>query len=265
MIREISLGIRHFFSATSFLIQHRLLYFYLFPLLLSVLFYIGITAAIITFSDQITAWLLKDTFTGTGNPFTGSWSFLNFMTGKFIYNAAGVMVGLLIFLLSAKFSKYLILILLSPLFAYLSEIVEEKLTGKTYDLNLFQFIKDAGRGVLIAMRNFIIEMACIALFSVLGFFGGPFAIVIIPFLWLLGAYFYGFSMMDYTCERRKMSIGKGIRYIRRYRWLAIANGGMYSILDMVPLIGLCVAPVNAVVGATTAIIEMERSLYGEEV
>ncbi len=264
MIREISLGIRHFFAATSFLIKHRLLYFYLFPLLLSILFYIGVTAAILSFSSRITAWLLEDTFTGMGNAFTGTWSFMNFLTSNFIYNVTSVLVGLLVFLLSAKLSKYLILIILSPLFAYLSEIVEEKLTGKTYDFVLSQFIGDIGRGILLALRNFMIEMALIALFTTIGWIIGPFAILIIPFLWLTSAYFYGFSMMDYTCERHRMSISKGIRYIRRYRWLAIANGGMYSILDMVPVIGLCVAPVNAVVGATTAMIEMEHSLYGKE-
>jgi CysZ protein len=64
-------------------------------------------------------------------------------------------------------------------------------------------------------------------------------------------------MMDYCCERRRMTISQSVRFMRRNRWLVMGNGLMYSLLDSIPVVGLIVAPVNAVIGATTALLEKD--------
>jgi CysZ protein len=138
-------------------------------------------------------------------------------------------------------------------------VVEEKITGTVYPFVLSQFLNDILRGIRIALRNFTIEFLLIGLFTLLGFFIGPFAIFIVPILWVVSAYFYGFSMIDYTCERKRLSVKQGIAFVREHRALAVANGSLYALLDMVPIIGLMVAPINAVVGATTALLSIEKS------
>jgi CysZ protein len=54
-------------------------------------------------------------------------------------------------------------------------------------------------------------------------------------------------------------VKQGIAFVREHRALAVANGSLYALLDMVPIIGLMVAPINAVVGATTALLSIEKS------
>lgn len=258
-MQQFILGLKHFIAATGFMAKHKLLHYYLFPLLLSILFYIGITAFTIRFAKSITDYLIYKHLPVPEINTNDFPSFLAFFNANFIQNITTVIVGLVVFFIAAKISKYLVLIILSPLFAYLSEVVEEKITGNVYPFVLTQFLKDILRGIRIAVRNFIIEFALIGLFTIAGFFAGPFAILIVPILWLVSAYFYGFSMIDYTCERRRLSVKQGIAFIRQHRALAVANGSLYTLLDMVPLIGLMVAPINSVVGATTALLEMEKS------
>lgn len=258
-MKHLGLGIRHFFSATSFLAKHGLLYFYLFPILISVLFLAGMAVGIEYFSEYLVNLILGDYIPAEPVANNDFWSMVKGISKSTLSVALSVLIHIIVWLVIVKFSKYIVLILLSPVFAILSEKVEEKLTGNQYPFSWAQFLKDILRGSAIAIRNLFIELGLIAIFSLFGFMAGPFAFLIVPLLWLVSAYFYGFSMMDYTCERRKMSISQGVDYIRRNRGIAIGNGAMYMLLDLIPFVGLVFAPINAVVGATTAIIESEKN------
>ncbi len=248
-------AIHHFFAATRFLAKHKLLHYYLMPLALSIVLQISLFASIVVFSKYLAAQVLGTYMPQTVTEFKGFWQFLNVFAGFSLAKVAAFIIGIMVFLISSKFSKYLVLILLSPVFALLSEKVEEKITGIVLPFNTAQFLKDIVRGIVLAMRNLLIELALIAVFTIAGLFGGPFALLVVPILWLISAYFYGFSMMDYTCERRKMSISQSVDFVRQNRGLALGNGAMYLILEKIPFVGLCIAPINAVVSATTCILE----------
>jgi CysZ protein len=252
-------GIRHFISATGFVARHGLWYFYLFPLILSIAWYIGLFALLTSCSGDIGEWLIGPYLPEQDPQFEGFWSFLNVFTVVVIRGILSFLLGMLIYLLSTRFSKYIVLILLSPVFSILSEKTDEILTGRSYPFNPVQMLKDVLRGTIIALRNLCIELLLVGVFTIAAFFAGPFAILIVPLLWLLSAYFYGFSMMDYTCERRKMSISESVRFVRKNRGFVLGNGIMYAFLDKIPFVGLVIAPVNAVVGATTGLIELERN------
>ncbi len=258
-MQQFYIGLKHFINASCFMAKHKLLHYYLYPLLLSVLFYMSVTAFTIQFAESVTRHLVYKQVPMPEINAQSMPSFLSFFNGQFIQNITTILVGLVVLYIASKISKYLVLIILSPLFAYLSERVEEKITGQSYPFNFPQFVKDIIRGVRIALRNLLIEFLMIGLFTIASFFAGPFAILIMPFLWLVSAYFYGFSMIDYTCERKKMSIRQSVEFVRAHKQLAICIGSLYSILDLIPLLGLMVAPINAVVGTTTAIIEIEKN------
>ena len=68
-------------------------------------------------------------------------------------------------------------------------------------------------------------------------------------------YYYGFSMLDYSCERHKLSPAESINYIGAHKGLAIGNGIVFYLMHLVPIIGWVLAPAYAVVAATI-------SLYG---
>ncbi len=251
-------AIRHFIAATGFLARHRLLYFYLFPLVLSIVYYISLFAVIASFSAEITNWLLGPYLPKQDPQFEGFWSFLNFFTAFTIRGVLTFLTGFVIYLLSARFSKYMVLMALSPVFSILSEKTDEIITGKTYPFDLARTLNDILRGIFIAIRNLCIELAIVSLITVAAFFAGPLAFLAVPALWLVSAYYYGFSMLDYTCERR-MSLRESIAFIRRNRNFVLGNGVMYALLDKIPFVGLVIAPINAVVGATTGILEPGRN------
>lgn len=256
MIDQIIKSIKHFFNATSFLRKHQLMHYYLFPIILCVIYYLLLISSIKFFSEYLLEHLYGKYLTPIDQKIEGFWSFLSFFSLK---KLAVLLTWVISFLLTTKFSKYVILILLSPVFAFLSERVDEKLTGKNYPFDLFQLIKDIFRGIVIALRNLFIELFLILILTVSSFFAGPLAILLVPILWLISSYFYGFSMMDYTSERRKYSISKSVQFVRNNKGIALGNGMMYSVFDMIPVFGLIFAPINAVVGATISIIEKEKT------
>lgn len=258
-MKDFYLGAEHFFAATSFLRKHKLLHYYLYPVILLIIYFVLLTSAVLRYSAWLVRWIFGDRIPEKLPEFDGLFSFLNALGSFSVTGLVSFLAGLLIFLLSAKLSKYILLIMLSPVFAFLSERVDEIITGNRYPFNPVQFLKDIIRGTLIALRNLFLELLLIGLFSLAGLFGGPLAFLVSPVLWLIGAYYYGFSMLDYTCERRKMSIREGIRYIRNRKSFTLGIGVLYALLDLIPLFGWIVAPVNAVTGATSGLIALEKN------
>jgi CysZ protein len=251
-------GVKHFINASSYLFNKKLLHYYLWTIVVAILFYVGITGLILMFSGQISDWIITTYFPNQEKVYTDSFKLFKFLSTFSLRHLATFIIGLLMFLISGKISKYVVLILLSPLFSLLSEKVEELELNQIYPFNIIQFLKDILRGSLLAIRNLFIELFLIGVFTIVGFFSGPFAVLVVPLLWLVSAYFYGFSMIDYTCERKKMSIKESIQYIRKHRMFAIGIGSMYLLVELIPVVGMIIAPINGVVGATTGILEIEK-------
>jgi len=94
-------------------------------------------------------------------------------------------------------------------------------------------------------------------FIVAQFFGGGFKNVLLLSLPLaFGFYFYGFGFMDYINERRRLNIEQRIYFLRNHRGVAVASGSVYSLLFMVPYVGVVIAPIWACVAATLAMHEL---------
>lgn len=148
-----------------------------------------------------------------------------------------MLIEISIALLLMKFAKYLVVILLSPLLAHLSEKTERIITGKKHPFDFNQFLRDVKRGIHIAIRNFMWEyffFLIIFLVSLLGW-KDPKAAPIFYLTFVIGFFYYGFSFIDYVNERRKLNIDDSIIFIRNKRGLAIAIGSVYSFLILVPV------------------------------
>jgi len=148
--------------------------------------------------------------------------------------------------------KYLFLILGSPVFSYLSEKTESIIEGKEFVFNRSVFIHDMGRGIKLALRNcgwqtvytiFILILSLIPLI-------GSIAPVISG---LVECYFYGFSMLDYSCERHELSPSASINFIGQRRGLAIGNGLVFYLMHFVPFVGWVLAPSYALIAATISL------------
>lgn len=168
---------------------------------------------------------------------------------SFFFILLAFSIRIMILLLYFSYYKYLFLILGSPLFAYLSEKTEAILERREFPFSMQQFLKDMGRGITISLRNMLYQTIAVVLLIVLSFI--PVVGWITPlFAFFIECYFYGFSMVDYSCERHQMSTRQSIRFIKDHRGIALGNGIVFYLLMFIPVLGWVMAPSYAVIAAT---------------
>lgn len=167
----------------------------------------------------------------------------------FLFALGGIILWLILMLFYFSLFKYLWLIVGSPIFAWLSEKTESIITGKDFPFSFPQLLKDIVRGMRIALRNtlwqtvYTVSLLILSLVPVIGWVTPVFAL-------LIECYYYGFSMLDYSCERNRLSIAQSIYYIGSRKGLAIGNGILFYLMHLLPVIGWILAPSYAVIAAT---------------
>lgn len=150
--------------------------------------------------------------------------------------------------------KSLILILMSPFLSLLIDRVHQDRTGLNAPWSFRQIIRDAIRGIKIAIRNIFIQLLLMGLIGMIGFL--PMVGMVSPFfLLLVEFYFYGFSMMDYTNEIHQISVNNSIERIRKHKWKAVGNGMVFYLMLITPVIGWLFAPSY---GAVAAYLQLEE-------
>lgn len=156
--------------------------------------------------------------------------------------------------------KYIVLILLSPIFSILSEKVEKEIEGTEYEFEFKRFLKEIYRGIRIAGRNAMYQIALLLVISLLTFL--PLVNFIVPLaILLLDSYYFGFSMMDYYHERKEIPMKDSILLVRENKGLAIGNGLSYYTLCLIPFIGWIIAPIYAIVAGTIAAHHLNQKKY----
>jgi CysZ protein len=111
------------------------------------------------------------------------------------------------------------------------------------------------RGILLTFRNLLMEL----FLSLMLLIGGaiPVAGLLAPLALLLtSAYYYGFSLIDYSLEQRGYSIRRSVWYVKNHRGLAMGSGLMLTLTMMIPFVGIFLAGfvgIVSVVGATLAV------------
>jgi CysZ protein len=172
---------------------------------------------------------------------------------NFIFSFTGLVVWLIGALFYFSLFKYFWLIIGSPIFSWLSEKTEALVNGRTYEFSMDQWWRDSKRGMRIALRNMLWQSVYFLALFILAII--PFVGWAVPFLALIiEAYYFGFSMLDYSFERRNTDAGKSIRYIGLHKGLAIGNGMVFYLMLLVPFLGWIFAPAYAVVAATLTVV-----------
>ncbi|HLG40036.1 MAG TPA: EI24 domain-containing protein, partial [Chitinophagaceae bacterium] len=123
---------------------------------------------------------------------------------SFFFVMMGMMLRLILVLFYFSLFKYLILIIGSPVFAYLSEKTEAIIENKKHSLDWKELKKDAARSIRMALRNCLLQIlyfAGLVLMSLLPLIGWITPIIAI----LIECYYYGFSMLDYSFARNKFT------------------------------------------------------------
>ena len=251
MLKEIIIAFQSYAKAHRFIKAHRLWKWILLPGLLYMLlfavsmFFFGKTATnVVNYtiaSTGLQAWVQRINYT-----------WLNFL---FLFLFGSLWLVLMLFYFSLF--KYFWLIVGSPLFSYLSEKTESIMEGRDFPFSLKQLLKDAARGIRMALRNTLWQTVYSIAIILLSFV--PFVGWAAPLLGIfIECYYYGFSMLDYSCERHQLSATQSIRFIGTHKGLAIGNGFVFYAMHLVPIVGWLLAPSYAVVAATISLYHQKE-------
>lgn len=199
------------------------------------------------FEDRLRAWV-------------GGISWLQWLT-----SATGMLIRILLrivyFFLFMAFGGYIVLIVMSPVYSWLSERTEAALTGHEYPFSWRQLLWEVFRGIGIALRNMIFQLFFTVVFMLCSFI--PLIGLLSPLaVFLTSAYFYGFSFMDYTIERKRFNVKESVRYVNRNIGTVTGIGSVFALALMIPWFSLIVCSfvsLLSVMAAAIAISEQEKN------
>lgn len=212
--KEFWLGISSFWKAFQFIREHRLYWYFLIPAVFMLLiYYLGNLILHYNVDADL--------------------SNMNGIVWYFIHVAINISIAILLM----KFTKYIVVITLSPLFSHLSQRCEKIVTGNAYPTDYKQIVRDVKRGVRLAVRNMLWEYSFFLVILFIAWVGwdNPLKSPLFYLTFIVGFYYYGFSFIDYNNERRKLNERDSINYVRSHRGLAVGIGMVYSFLILVPV------------------------------
>jgi CysZ protein len=213
-LKHFWLGLLSFGRAIPFMVKHRLYFYIVFPAFVMMLIYKG------------------------GEMLVGRQSISEVNTMSEILNyLTKLLVDISLGIILMTFAKFIVVMVLSPLLTYLSEKCENLLTGNRYDFNLEQFWRDIKRAIRIALRNIVRQYLMILPIYFLAWFfwNNPSNSPLMWLIFLISAYYYGFSFIDYINERRKLDVKSSIEFVRNTKGLAISIGGCYALIIYGPV------------------------------
>lgn len=247
MLKEIIIALQSYGRAHQFVTKHKLWKWILIPgIIYALLFCVGMYFFWSSTSDFV-SWLSR---------FSGINRFLNRQHSgalSFLFIMGGIMVHIALVFFYFSLFKYLFLIIGSPVFSYLSEQTEALINGKEKTVTFErELLSDMRRGIRLALRNSLWQTVYVISILILSFI--PIVGWITPVICtFVECYYYGFSMLDYSCMRHKLSPSASIAYISEHKGLSIGNGIVFYGMHFVPVLGWVLAPSYAVIAATISL------------
>ncbi len=192
---EIQLAFRHYWRAFRFIEKKNLWTFLILPALLNLLIALIISFFAIKSSGQLVALFMKNLHFASSNN-----GFHRFLESVILL----ILRGMVLFMY-LKIYRYLVLILVAPILAFISEKVQSLDLGIEEHIQPKQYFNEFTRGMRIAIRNFFFEI----LFTVLILFVTFLITWLVPLapilILIVESYYMGYAMMDYRNEFLKMS------------------------------------------------------------
>lgn len=248
-IKDFITGIKSYFQGVVLIFQHNLWMFFLIPLtLFFVIFYGGNWILEDLKEVNLQAEIAKIDFQQEFTKIT----FQGIPSNKEELKLMVVGFQLIFVILASKLNKYLVLILLSPMNTLVATRAEYVLSGNIYKFEFKQFVSDIFRGVNFSLRNLFTQFIFVFIWFLIT--------LVFPFLdvftfwvmFIIGGYFYGASLLDYTLEKRKVSMEKSFSFIFKNAGITLSVGILFSSLFFTSF-GILLAPLTGVVAGTVAL------------
>lgn len=179
-----------------------------------------------------------------------------------ITSLLNLLFALITFLLNLKITKFIVLAVLGPLIAMLSERADAEFQVQLASTWRWEsFTHGLVRGAKSASLMFMVEMSLGAVIGTGSFFISlllpflaPFLAILTPLAFvLIGSWFYGAAMFDCIWERQGLGSRDGLRATRKYGIAVTGLGLPLYLLMTIPFLafplGLILGPIGGAVGA----------------
>jgi CysZ protein len=135
----LGLGYKNYLYGIKFLVEHRLYWYILFPLIL----FIGV---------YLLGYYFENLEHEVGLELKEHRQRITTLNG-ILWISIKMLFFDSMYTIFTKFTLYIVVIILSPILALLSERIEKIITGNKYKFSLRQLVHDIKRGIRIAFRN----------------------------------------------------------------------------------------------------------------
>lgn len=245
MFKHFGLAVSSYGAALKYLFRKGLKRYLILPVLLNAALLTALVYGLLEYSQPAIRYLGRSL--GLGEELAqGYW-----------LTALQVVLFVLVILFFLQVYKYLVLILLAPFLAFLSERIENLETGQDYPFSISALLRDLWRALLINGWNLIREvfitlfLGILALIPVVGWLS-PILILVVQ------SYFYGYGLLDYNAERWRYTF----RATERWMWLhssgTVGTGLIFYLLFLIPVVGWILAPVWGTSAATLTALRLRE-------
>lgn len=241
MIKNIFKGLQVYSGAYGLISKLKLWKYFIIPILISILVYGAVFLSAYGLADNLGAWIAniwpwefgKESFTTVSTFFSG-----------IVILAIGIIVY-----------KHIIMALASPFMTPVSEKIESYFTGQPAEnYTNASFANQVMRSLRISIRNMFKELFYTVPILLLKFI--PIVnIFSTALLFLVQAYYAGFSNMDYTLERH-FNYKESVQFIKKHRGLAIGNGIGFLLILLIPVIGVILVLPLSVTSASVIAVDI---------
>lgn len=144
--------------------------------------------------------------------------------------------------------KFIFLILLAPVFSYHHLRIAAIQQNIPYLFDWSEYIKLVLRAIKLNLTNlvwqivYLIPIILVCTIPIIGWFTPIFTI-------LMEGYFLGYAMLDYGLATENKSRIAAATYVSNHKGLPIANGLVFYLLHLMPIIGWITAPFYALIAA----------------
>ncbi len=249
MINNIIKGIQVYSGALALISKLKLWRYFIIPIMISLVVFGFIFGSAYGLSDNLGEWI------------AGIWP-LEF--GKGAFTSISTFIGGIVILAIGLISyKHIIMALASPFMSPVSEKIEAYYTGAPAEnYTKITFTQQLARSIRVGLRNLVKELGYTIPLLLLKFI--PVVnIFSTGLLFMVQAYYAGFSNMDYTLERH-FNYRESVSFIRQHRGYVIGNGIGFMLLLLIPVVGVILVLPLSITSASVIAVDLLFDDDGED-
>jgi CysZ protein len=216
LLKELIISIRAFFLAHRFIMQHRMWKWMIVPgIIYAVLFVVGMN-----YFSQTSSFFIE-------------WIILKTGLKSWVDSLSSDLLGF--FITMGSFWLW---------FTLLAAIQQ----NEPFVFKLSAYKKLVWRAIYLSLTNmlwqtvYLIPIIIVCTLPIIGWFTPIFTI-------LMECYFFGYAMLDYGLATENKSRIASATYVSHHKGLPIANGLVFYILHLIPIVGWMTAPFYALIAA----------------